>query len=74
MYLYVGFDIRAGITADGFDFYAINYRPSSEPIKRPQPLNSHSSRLFSFESMHSEELRLDCPPFLQGQVLSLIHI
>ena len=30
-----GFDIRAGIKADGFYFYAINYRPSSEPINRP---------------------------------------
>ena len=30
-----GFGIRVGVKADGFDFYAINYRPFSEPINRP---------------------------------------
>jgi len=42
-YLYVGFDIRAGITTDGFDFYAINYKLYGLPINRPQPLNSLES-------------------------------
>jgi len=42
-HLYIGFDIRAGIKADGFDFYAINYKPYALPINRPQPLNSPES-------------------------------
>jgi len=29
------FDIRVGVKADGFNFYAINYRSFSEPINRP---------------------------------------
>ena len=30
----LGFDVRAGIKADGSDFYAINYRPYGSPINR----------------------------------------
>ena len=41
-HLSIGFDVRAGIKADGLDFYAINYKPSSLPINRPQPLNNPS--------------------------------
>ena len=29
---HTGFDIRVGVKADSFDFYAINYRSFSEPI------------------------------------------
>ena len=58
-----GFDVRAGIKADGFDFYAINCKPYSLPINRHQPFNSPLSRLFSFASMHSEGLRLDLSIF-----------
>jgi len=57
-------DIRAGIKADGFDFYAINCKPYGLPINRPQFLNSLLSRLFSFASMRFEGLRLDCLPSL----------
>jgi len=49
--------------ADGFDFYAINYKPYDLPINRPQPLDSPLSRLFSFESMRSEGIRLDLSIF-----------
>jgi len=49
--------------ADGFDFYAINYRPYGLPINRPHPLNSPLFGLFFFESMHSEGLRLDLSIF-----------
>ena len=66
--LHTGFDIHAGIKADGFDFYAINYKPYGLPINRPQPFNSPLSRLFFFASMRSEGLRLDCLPSLQGHV------
>ena len=52
-------DVRAGIKADSFDFYAINCKPYGLPINSPQPLNSLLSRLFSFASMRSEGLRLD---------------
>ena len=51
--LYTGFEIRAGIKADGFDFYAINCEPYGLPINRPQSLNSPLSRLFFFVSMRS---------------------
>ena len=47
----------------GFDFYAINYRPYGLPINRPQPLNSPLFRMFPFESMRSEGLRLDLSIF-----------
>jgi len=66
--LHTGFDIRAGIKANGFDFYAINCEPYSLPINRPQPLKSPLSRLFSFVSMRSEGPRLDCLSSLQGHV------
>jgi len=36
--LRIGFDVRAGIKADGFDCYAINYKPYGLHINRPQPL------------------------------------
>ena len=49
--------------ADGFDFYAINYKSYGLPINRPQPINSPLSRLFYFASMRSEGLRLDLPIF-----------
>ena len=58
------FDVRAGIKADGFDFYAIKCKPYGLPINRPHPLNSPLSRLFPFESMRSEGLRLDLSFFL----------
>ena len=32
--LRIGFDDRASIKADGFDFYAINYKPYGLPINR----------------------------------------
>ena len=67
-HLRIGFDVHAGIKADGFDFYAINYKPYGLPINRPQPLNSPLSRLFSFASMRCEGLRLDCLSSLQGHV------
>ena len=63
------FNVRAGIKADGFDFYAIKCKPYGLPINRPHPLNSPLSRLFLFESMHSEGLRLDLSFFpLRGYV------
>ena len=49
--------------ADGFDFYAINYKPYDLPINRPQSLNSPLSRLFSFASILSEGLHLDLSIF-----------
>ena len=49
--------------ADGFDFYAINYKPYGLPINRPQSLNSPLSRLFSFASMRSKGFRLDLSIF-----------
>ena len=49
--------------ADGFDLYAINYRPHGLPINRPHPLNSPLLRLFPFESMRSEGFRLDLSIF-----------
>ena len=61
--LLIGLDVRAGIKADGFDFYAINYKPYGLPINRPHPLNSPLFRLFPFESMRSEGLRLDLSIF-----------
>ena len=61
--LHTGFDIRARIKADGFDFYAINCEPYGLPINRPQPLNSPLSRLFSFASMRSEGLHLNLSIF-----------
>ena len=45
-HLRIGFDVHAGIKADGFDFYAINYKACGLPINRPQPHNSLLSRLF----------------------------
>ena len=36
---HTGFDIRARIKANGFDFYAINCNPYGLPINRPQPFN-----------------------------------
>ena len=68
-HLRIGLDVCAGIKADGFDFYTINYKPYGLPINRPQPLNSPLSRLFFFASMRSEGLRLDCLSSLQGHVL-----
>ena len=63
------FDVRAGIKADGFDFYAIKYKPYGLPINRPHPLNSPLSRLSPFERMCSEGLRLDLSFFpLRGYV------
>ena len=66
--LSIEFDVRSGIKADGFDFYAINCKLYGLPINRPQLLNSPLSRLFVFTSMHSEGLRLDCLSSLQGHV------
>jgi len=57
---HTGFDIRAGIKANGFDFYAINCKSYGSPINRPQPPNNLLSRLFSFSSMRSEGPQLDC--------------
>ena len=55
--------------ADGFDFYAINYKPYGLPINMPHPLNSPLFRLFPFESMRYEGLRLDLSIFpLRGCV------
>ena len=33
----LGFDVRAGIKADGSDYCVINYRPYGLPINRPHP-------------------------------------
>jgi len=49
--------------ADGFDFYAINYKPYGLPMNRPHPLNSPLFRQFLFERMRSEGLRLDLSIF-----------
>ena len=57
--LLIGLDVRAGIKADGFDFYAINYKLYGLPINRPKPLNNPLSRLFFFVSLRSEGLCLD---------------
>ena len=57
------FDVRAGIKADGFDFYVINCKTYGLPIDRPHPLNSLLFRQFLFESMRSEDLRLDLSIF-----------
>ena len=63
------FDVRAGIKAEGFDFYAIKCKPYGLPINRPHSLNSPLSRLFPFESMCSEGFRLDLSFFpLRGYV------
>ena len=61
--LSTGFDVRAGVKADGFDFYAINCKPYGLPINRPHPLNSPLFKRFPFESMHPEGLRLDLSIF-----------
>jgi len=61
--LLIGLDVRAGIKADGFDFYVINCKPYGLLINRPHPLNSPLFRLFPFESMHAEGLRLDLSIF-----------
>ena len=53
------FDVRAEIKDDGFDFYAIKCKPYGLPINRTHSLNSPLFKLFPFESMHSEGLRLD---------------
>ena len=67
------FDVRAGIKADGFDFYPIKCKPYDLPINRPHPLNSPLSRLFPFESMRSEGLHLDLSIFYsRGCVLMKI--
>jgi len=57
--LLIGLDVRAGIKADGFVFYAINSKPYGLPINRPHPFNSPLFRLFPFETMRSEGLCLD---------------
>ena len=61
--LLIGLDVRVRIKADGFDFYAINCKLYGLPINRPHPLSSLIFRLFSFESMRSEGLRLDLSMF-----------
>ena len=53
------FDVRVGIKADDFDFYAINCKSYGLPINRIHSLNSPLLRLFSFESTRSEGLHLD---------------
>ena len=67
----LGFDVRAGIKADGSDFYAINYRPYGLPINRPRPFNSSLLRLFFLESRHSEGFHLDLIFFFQWDVPSM---
>ena len=47
--LLLGFDVRAGIKADGSDFYAINYKPYGSPINRPRPLTVHCLDCFPYE-------------------------
>ena len=74
----LGFDVRARIKADGFNFYAINCKPYGLPINMPHPFNSLLFRLFLFKNMRSEGLRFDLSFFpSKGCIpmnLSLIHI
>ena len=54
----LGFDVRAGIKADGSNFYAINCKPHGLPINRPQSVNSPLSRLFSLRACALEDFVL----------------
>ena len=62
------FDIRVGIKADGFDFYAINCKSYGLPINCPQSLNSPLSRMFFLRARALKVFVLICLSFLQGDV------
>ena len=64
----LGFDVRAGIKADDFDFYAINYKPYDLPINRPHLFNSLLFRLFPLRACALRVFVLICLSSLQRDV------
>jgi len=61
----LGFDVRARIKADGFDFYAINCKPYGLPINRPHPLTVYYSDCFSLRACALGVFILICSSVLQ---------
>ena len=66
----LGFDVRAGIKADGSDFYAINCKPHGLPINRTHSLNSPLLRLFSLRACALRVFVLTYVSSLQGDMNS----